>query len=120
MSVADNDRMEEHLREWAHWLTLGGCGDGYAAINVLHESWCPPSPGSAPSFKVGRADVRERMMHGAVKSLSRRLQATLLVHYCKRLPVAEQALVLECSESTVHARLREAKRQLAAELPTLA
>jgi DNA-directed RNA polymerase specialized sigma24 family protein len=113
----DADRMEIRLREWAHWLTLGGSGDGFAAVNVLHPSWSPPTPGTLPTLKVGRSDRRHRDTHAAVQVLSRRLQATLQVHYCRRLSIAEQARQLECGESTVHARVREAKQLLREALP---
>jgi DNA-directed RNA polymerase specialized sigma24 family protein len=108
----DVDRMEARLREWAHWLTLGGTGDGFAAVNVLHPSWSPPTPGTLPTMKVGRSDRRNKDTHAAVVQLSKRLQATLQVHYCRRLAITEQALQLECSSSTVHARVRDAKRRL--------
>lgn len=106
------DRMEARLRDWAHWLTLGGDGSGFAAVNVLHPSWSPPTPGTLPTMKVGRSDVRHRQTHAAVLQLSMRLQATLQVHYCRRLPVAAQAEHLGCGEATVHARVRDAKRLL--------
>lgn len=106
--------MDERLREWAAWLTSGGSGAGYAAMSVIHPDWMPPSPGTTPSMKVAGTNAqRERALHAAVLLLSRRLQATLLVHYCKRLSVADQAAMLECAEPTVHTRVREAKRLLA-------
>ena len=111
------DVMETRLREWAAWLTSGGSGDGYASMSVIHPNWSPPTPGTTPTLKVAqRGCQRERALHAQVLQLSRRLQATLLVHYCKRLSVADQAAMLECAEATVHQRIREAKRQLAEEL----
>lgn len=111
------DVMETRLREWAAWLTSGGSGDGYAAMSVIHPDWMPPSPGTTPTMKVsGRSTQREKALHAAVLQLSRRLQSTLLVHYCKRMSVADQAAMLECAEATVHMRVREAKRMLAATL----
>lgn len=111
------DVMEIRLREWAAWLTSGGDGAGYASMSVIHPDWMPPSKGTAPAMKAGPANrQREMLLHAEVLQLSRRLQATLLVHYCKRLSVADQALMLECAEPTVHARVREAKRQLAAQI----
>lgn len=108
------DVMEERLREWAAWLTSGGSGDGYASMSVIHPDWMPPSPGTTPTLKVGKASaVRERALHAAVLQLSRRLQATLLVHYVKRMSVADQAAALECAEATVHQRVRAAKVRLA-------
>ena len=71
-----------------------------------------PTPGALPTMKVGRSDRRHKDTHAAVLQLSRRLQATLQAHYCRRLAIAEQALQLECSSSTVHARVRDAKRLL--------
>jgi DNA-directed RNA polymerase specialized sigma24 family protein len=114
--MSDADRMEQRLREWAGWLTAGGCGDGYAAVNVLHPGWSPPTPGALPSLKVGRSDRRERLMHAAVLQLSTTLQTTLVVHYCKRLAVVDQAMLLQCAESTVHQRVRDAKVRLASAL----
>ena len=112
--VDQQDVMETRLREWAAWLTSGGDGAGYSAMSVIHPDWSPPSPGSTPTLKVARRGCqREQDLHAAVLQLSRRLQATLLVYYCKRLSVAEQAAMLECAEATVHARVREAKRLLA-------
>lgn len=112
--VDQQNVMETRLREWAAWLTSGGSGDGYAAMSVIHPDWSPPSPGTTPTLKVsGRSSQRERAVHDAVRQLSRRLQSTLLVYYCKRLSVAEQAGMLQCAEPTVHARVREAKRLLA-------
>lgn len=110
----DQDVMETRLREWAAWLTSSGDGAGYAAMSVIHPDWMPPSKGTTPSLRVGPSNPqRERLLHAAVLQLSRRLQATLLVYYCKRLSLAEQAVMLECAEPTVHARVREAKRLLA-------
>ena len=110
------DPIHARLLAWAHWLTLGGNGDGYAAMSVLHPEWQPPTPGTTPTLKVGSSDAHHRATHAAVLTLSRRLQATLLVHYCKRLTVAEQAEQLECAEPTVHARVREARKRIAAVL----
>lgn len=111
--MSDADPMEARLREWAGWLTAGGCGDGYAAVNVLHQDWSPPAPGARPSLKVGRSDRRERAVHAAVVQLSATLQATLVVHYCKRLAVVDQARLLQCAESTVYKRVCDAKARIA-------
>lgn len=116
MHQPDGDQMERRLVEWAHWLTLGGNGDGFAAINVLHESWSPPTPGTLPTLKVGQSDAKARQMHKAIQGLSQRLQVTLVVHYCKRMSVADQAEVLQCAQPTVHERVRDAKRRLGAVL----
>ena len=44
-----------------------------------------------------------------------RLANTLVVHYCLKVPLAEQALRLECTEQTVVARVDLAHRRLLAE-----
>lgn len=112
--MARDPRIEAALHSWAEAVTVG-CGDGYAAVNVLHESWSPPPPGRTPAMKVALpTDVRRT--HWAIGMLSQRLRNTVVVHYCLRLSVAEQALRLECGERTVHARVEEAHRQLAARL----
>lgn len=108
------DRIELQLQAWAHWLTSGGNGAGYPAMSVIHPNWMPPTKGKAPAPKwSASSDAEQRLMHTAIQTLSQRLQATLVVRYCKRLSVAEQAMLLECAESTVGARVAEAKRQLA-------
>jgi DNA-directed RNA polymerase specialized sigma24 family protein len=109
MDDRSEDRIEQALREWASWLTQGGNGDGFARVNVLHPSWSPPTAGQRPGMKVGRSDRRERAVHAAVLGLSYRLQATLQIYYCRRLPLEAQAEQLGCAVSTVSARVREAK-----------
>lgn len=110
--VADVDLLEARLREWAGWLA-GGSSVGYPVTNVLHQSWLPPAPGQLPTIQTGgRSTRRERALHECIKALSVRLQNTLAVVYCYRLSVAEQALRLGCGESTVRARVLEAKRLL--------
>lgn len=111
---AGNESASIHarLQEWAHWRTLGGSGDGYPTKSVLHPSWMPPTPGTTPTPKVstGGNARRQRDVDCAVGLLSRRMSDTVVVHYCMRLPVPEQALRLGCAESTVHARIRTAQR----------
>lgn len=110
--VADVDVLEARLREWAGWLA-GGSSVGYPVTNVLHQSWLPPAPGQLPTIQTGgRSTRRERALHECIKALSVRLQNTLAVVYCYRLSVAEQAMRLGCGESTVRARVLEAKRLL--------
>src|SRR4051812_22925348 len=110
--MARIDWVEQRLREWAQYVSTGSDGSGYAAINVLHESWMPPTPGQTPTMKVG-AGSAARGTHRAVGMLSIRLANTLLVHYCMNLPIADQAARLECSEVTVYARVEVAHRRLA-------
>jgi DNA-directed RNA polymerase specialized sigma24 family protein len=106
------DAMEARLREWATWLACGTSA-GFPVTNVLHQSWLPPAPGQLPTMQTGgRSTRRERAMHAAVLSLSRRLQNTLFVVYVQRVGAQEQAVRLECAASTVRARVIEAKRLL--------
>lgn len=112
-SEAAVDVLEARLQEWAHWLA-GGFSAGYPVTNVLHESWMPPAPGQLPTLHTGGSSTRrERAMHEAIRALSMRLQNTLVVAYVYRLAASEQALRLGCAESTVRARVVEAKRRLA-------
>lgn len=109
--MARDARIEHRLQRWAQWITIGD-GSGYAARSVLHPEWSPPTKGSAPTLKVGAAsDVRET--HRAIGLLSMRQANTVVVHYVLRLPMAEQALRLECAERTVFERIDDAHRRLA-------
>lgn len=102
--------MEARLQRWAQYVTVGD-GSGYAAINTLHEDWSPPTPGMTPTLKASPAsDVRQT--HRAIEQLSLRLRNTVAVHYCLRLPIAQQAERLDCGRSTVYLRVFEAQRQL--------
>jgi DNA-directed RNA polymerase specialized sigma24 family protein len=95
--------IEGRLQRWAVAVTVGD-GSGYPVMSVLHEEWQPPSPGVTPTMKVGvHSDVRET--HAALRVLSQRLQNTVVAHYCMKLPIADQALLLECAGSTIHARI---------------
>ena len=54
-----------------------------------------------------------RQTHRAMLQLfSQRLRDTVALYYCTQLPVAEQAVRLECDESTVHKRIVVAHRLL--------
>ena len=112
--MATDASVDVALREWAHWLRMGGkTGDGFPVKSVLHESWLPPSPGMIPGMKVARSDDRaQRAMHDAVGRLGIKLRNTLVVHYCYTLTVAEQAERLGCGISTVHSRVQAARRQI--------
>ena len=110
--MARIQQIDDRLRRWAQGVTVGD-GSGYPAMSVLHPSWQPPSPGVAPSMKVSAgSDVKAT--HAAIMKLSERLQATLIVHYVLRWPMAEQAAVLECAERTVHERVERAHVELLA------
>jgi DNA-directed RNA polymerase specialized sigma24 family protein len=60
------------------------------------------------------SDARET--HRALKTLSQRLQNTVAVHYCMKLPLWHQAERLGCAVDTVHGRIEAAHRALAAAL----
>ncbi|MBX3634019.1 MAG: hypothetical protein KF683_01250 [Rubrivivax sp.] len=112
--MARDERIEARLQRWAQYVVVGD-GSGYPAMSIVHPDWTPPSPGVTPAMKVHpRTDVHET--HRAIGTLSVRLRNTVVVHYCLRLPVAEQAARLECAEQTVFARVDEAHRQLRAAL----
>ena len=103
-------RIEARLQRWAQWVMVGD-GNGYPAVNVLSEDWSPPSGGITPTMKVSSAtDVRAT--HRALVRLSQRMRNTVVVHYCMRLSVAEQAARLECSEAAVHDRIERVHREL--------
>lgn len=104
------DRVHRMLLEWAQWLGAGRASAGFPRTNVLHESWSPAQPGRMPEMLASRGDAHERRVHELVGKLSQRLSDTVVLHYCNRLPVAQQALMLGCQPSTVHARVSEAHR----------
>lgn len=105
-------RIEARLERWAQWVTVGD-GSGYPTTNTLHKNWSPPGGGVRSDMKVARpGDARET--HEAIRQLSVRLANTLVVHYCMRLPLAEQAARLDCAVSTVESRVVEAHGQLLA------
>lgn len=111
----DTDPIERRLQAWGAWLRGGASGDGYPTKSVLHVSWLPPAPGQLPTLRTStRSDRQERETDRAVRALGLRLQNTLAVVYVMRAPVAEQAALLECQPSTVHARVAEAKRAMRA------
>jgi len=114
-AVATVDVITARLQAWAAWLTGGGNAAGYPTKNVLHESWLPPTPGQTPTMttSTGAADRQERALHHQIKGFSLRLQNTLVVVYVMRARPAEQARLLECQQSTVRARLAEARRLIA-------
>lgn len=109
--MARDAQIHERLQRWAQGVTVGD-GSGYPAMNVLHPEWQPPSPGATPTLKsTAGSDVRAT--HRAIaQHLSDRLVATLVVHYVLRPSVAEQARMLDCSEETVHKRVKRAHCQL--------
>ena len=109
-----DEAMTQRLREWGAWLAGGAkCGAGFPTKSVLHQSWMPPAPGTTPSMKAGGpSDRRERELHALIGRLTIKLANALVVVFVHRVPPAEQALRLDCQQSTVRARVGEARRQL--------
>jgi len=107
-----HDVITSRLQAWAAWLTSSGSAAGFPTKSVLHESWLPPTPGQTPTMTTGSggAGRQERALHMLIERFSVRLQNTLVVVYVMRAKPVEQARLLECQESTVRARLAEARR----------
>lgn len=104
------DRLETVLQRWGEWLRNGACSLGYPAINVLHRNWSPPASGMRPGMRASAgADDGVLVLHGAIAQLGQRLRNTLVVVYVQRVPVEQRGIRLGCAESTVRARIREAK-----------
>jgi len=115
-ATIDVDVLHRRLQAWATWLTAGGNADGYPTKSVLHSSWMPPAPGMSPVMATTAAhgNRQERQLHGLISNaLCVRLQNTLVVVYVMRASAAEQARLLDCQQSTVRARVREAKSLIA-------
>ena len=108
--MARDAAIEARLQRWASFVTVGD-GSGFPVMSPIHPEWQPPSPGITPTLKVSPAsDVRQT--HRAIGRLSLRLANTVAVHYCLRLPIAEQAQRLGCAPQTVHGRIESAHAQL--------
>jgi DNA-directed RNA polymerase specialized sigma24 family protein len=107
---ARDEAIEARLQRWAQWVTAGD-GSGFPAMSVLHREWTPPSPGTTPTLKVGLSTDAQQT-HRALMQLSLRFKNTVVVHYCHKVPLAEQARRLECAESTVTARIGLIHQQL--------
>ena len=102
--------IEDRLLRWAEWRKVGD-GSGYPVKSVLHGDWSPPSGGIMPGMKVVPAsDVKQTGR--LVARLSESLQATLVLHYVRRLPVQQAAAELKCQPDTVHARIEQAHREM--------
>lgn len=108
--MARDVAIEERLRRWAAALTCGD-GSGYPVMSVIHPEWQPPSPGITPTMKVSLLSDA-RATHRCISHMSKRMQDTLVVVYCMRVPLAEQALRLRCTEPAVVARVDLAHRLL--------
>lgn len=111
--MARDAAIEARLQRWAQAVTVGD-GSGYPSVSVLHKDWLPPSPGVTPTLKVSAASSDVRETHRAIGRLSQRLANTLVVHYCLKGPIDEQAARLGCVRQTVYERVESAHKQLAA------
>jgi DNA-directed RNA polymerase specialized sigma24 family protein len=110
--MARDNGIEERLVRWASSVTVGD-GTGFPTMSVLHPEWQPPSPGVTPTMKTAPgSDVQQT--HRAIGQLSMRLRNTVVVHYCIKGSLEEQALRLDCEVVTVHARINQAHRELQA------
>ena len=109
--MARNPDIESRLQRWAVAVTVGD-GSGYPVMSVLHHEWQPPSPGITPTMKTGGHHSDARETHAALRLLSQRLQNTVAVHYCMKLPVENQAQRLGCAVATVHGRIEVVHRML--------
>lgn len=108
--MARNEMIERLLQDWAQWMKIGD-GSGYPTKCTIHPLWSPPSAGITPTMKVGSPS--SAMQTGrAIRTLSERLQNTLVLHYVMNLSVADQAERLACKPETVDARLRTSHRLL--------
>lgn len=91
----------------------GGDGSGYPTMSVLHQDWSPPSPGQTPTLKVSMSSGEAMRMHAAIAALPMRSRNTLVVHYCQRLTIEQQAAALGCQPDTVKNRIEVLHRTLA-------
>lgn len=105
--MARIDWIEARLQEWAQRVSVGD-GSGYSTMSVLHKDWMPPSGGVTPTLKVGRSSTEVKQTHAAIAQLPIRLRNTVVIHYCMRLPLMEQAKRLDCVCSTVIWRIDKA------------
>ena len=110
--MAKIERIERRLIEWAQAVTVGD-GSGYPTKSVLHPSWSPPSGGILPALKssVGRSVGHTHRM--LAKALTAKQLCAVVVHYCLKGSIAEQAERLGCAERTVHLRIDAAHIALA-------
>lgn len=113
--MARDERMADRLKRWAEWLKVGD-GDGYASVNVLHENWSPPTPGTTPTLKVSGAGREVRETDRIVRRMSERLQATVTAHYVLRMSAADAGQALDCAADTVLGRIERAHRFMQAQL----
>lgn len=109
--MARDAEMHARLQAWAQWVTVGD-GSGYPTVSTIHPNWSPPSAGVRPMMKVAAPSSARQTHRAMLQVFSQRLRDTVALYYCTQLPVAEQAVRLECDESTVHKRIVVAHRLL--------
>ena len=109
-AMRDED-VEARLQRWAQAVTVGD-GSGYPAMSVIHPNWMPPTKGTTPVMKTTGKGGDVLQTAWAIDQLSLRLKNSVVVYYCMKLPIADQAALLDCAESTVHARVKEARKQI--------
>jgi hypothetical protein len=115
------DAMERELVAWGSYVAGGREVAGFPVMSVIHPNWMPPAKGMPAKLPMRPRDYSmERRVDGVVRRMSRKLQDALAVRYVRRMPYAEQAMALGCQPGTVDARVREAKRQIAAVFPVIA
>lgn len=105
--------VDEALQRWAAAVAGAGDGSGYPTMSVLHEDWSPPAPGQTPTLKVVHGTGDARRVHAALALLTMRQRNTVVVHYCRRLSLAEQGELLGCEADTVTKRIGDIHRALA-------
>ena len=105
--------VDEALQRWAAVVVEGKDGSGFPTMSVLHEDWSPPTPGQTPTMKVVRGTGDVRRVHAAVAQLSLRERNTVVLHYCRRMSLAEQGAELGCQAETVAKRIEVIHRALA-------
>jgi hypothetical protein len=109
------DQADALLMAWGAALKGEAGGSGYPTKSVLHPSWSPPAIGVQGGMQVAAGQALPLgKVHRGVLALPLKLQDTLVVVYVMRESVQARAVLLGCQDSTVRARVLEAKRRLIA------
>ncbi len=111
--MAQIDWVHAALQRWAAAVGEGKDGSGFPTMSVLHPNWSPPAPGQTPTLKAVRGASDVRATHAALALLTVRQRNTVVVHYCRRLSLAEQGQMLGCEPDTVTKRIGVIHRNLA-------
>lgn len=107
--------MERRLLNWAkwRWLTKGGGGENFARCDMAEERVDGGGGYDAP-ITVSVIDEEAWQMDAAVATLESALRRTVEVVYLEGGNVQRKAAKLCVSERTVHTRIDQAHRKLAA------